>query len=147
MRVYLDICCLKRPFDDQSQVRVATETAAVLGILAKSEDGGLVAVCSPAHRFENAMNPDTRRAAAVNEWLKERMFTGGAPPSVLTDFQRLRASGLGQFDALHVAWAIALKADVFLSVDDRLLSRASREVTGTGVRFLDPLAFAKELGP
>jgi hypothetical protein len=22
MRVYLDICCLKRPFDDQSQERV-----------------------------------------------------------------------------------------------------------------------------
>jgi len=28
MRVYLDICCLKRPFDDQSQERVRLESEA-----------------------------------------------------------------------------------------------------------------------
>jgi hypothetical protein len=34
MRLYLDICCLKRPFDDQAQPRVRIETEAVLGLLA-----------------------------------------------------------------------------------------------------------------
>lgn len=29
MKVYLDICCLKRPFDDQSQPRIAVESAAI----------------------------------------------------------------------------------------------------------------------
>jgi hypothetical protein len=147
MRVYLDICCLKRPFDDQGQVRIAAETAALLGILAKADGGGLVAVCSPAHRFENALNPDARRAAAVNEWLKERVFVGTIPSVVPVEFRRLRSNGIGQFDALHVAWAIALKADVFLSVDDRLLARATREVRDSSIRFLDPLAFTKELSP
>ena len=34
MRLYLDICCLKRPFDDQAQPRIRIETEAVLGLLA-----------------------------------------------------------------------------------------------------------------
>lgn len=33
MRVYLDVCCLNRPFDDQSQPRVRLETQAVLLVL------------------------------------------------------------------------------------------------------------------
>lgn len=33
MRVYLDICCLKRPFDDQSQPRIHLEAEAVLALL------------------------------------------------------------------------------------------------------------------
>ena len=34
MRIYLDMCCLKRPFDDQSQPRIRLETEAVLSLLA-----------------------------------------------------------------------------------------------------------------
>ena len=37
MLLYLDICCLKRPFDDQAQPRVRLETEAVLGLLAEEE--------------------------------------------------------------------------------------------------------------
>ena len=33
MRIYLDTCCLNRPFDDQSQDRVRSEAAAVSEIL------------------------------------------------------------------------------------------------------------------
>jgi hypothetical protein len=33
MRVYLDMCCLKRPFDDQSQPRIHLESEAVLALL------------------------------------------------------------------------------------------------------------------
>lgn len=29
MKIYLDVCCLNRLFDDQRQFRVSTETAAV----------------------------------------------------------------------------------------------------------------------
>ena len=33
--IYLDACCLNRPFDDQSQPRVHLESEAVLIILAR----------------------------------------------------------------------------------------------------------------
>ncbi len=35
MKIYLDTCCLNRPFDDQSQERIRLETEAVMIILAR----------------------------------------------------------------------------------------------------------------
>jgi len=33
MRIYTDVCCLNRPFDDQSQDRIRIESEAILAIL------------------------------------------------------------------------------------------------------------------
>lgn len=38
MLLYLDMCCIKRPFDDQSQPRIRLESEAVLGLLAAESD-------------------------------------------------------------------------------------------------------------
>ncbi|BAY02118.1 hypothetical protein ACOWPH_21415 [Anabaena sp. PCC 7938] len=32
-RIYLDVCCLNRPFDDQTQWRTRLETEAILEII------------------------------------------------------------------------------------------------------------------
>ena len=53
MTIYLDMCCLKRPFDDQTQPRIALETAAVLAILQAVAGGRANAVRSLAHQLEN----------------------------------------------------------------------------------------------
>ena len=39
MKLYLDLCALKRPFDDQTQERIASETHAVLAIMGRIERG------------------------------------------------------------------------------------------------------------
>jgi hypothetical protein len=39
MRVYLDACCLNRPFDDRSQDRIRLEAEAVLAIIERVETG------------------------------------------------------------------------------------------------------------
>ena len=59
MRLYLDICCLKRPFDDQAQPRVRIETEAVLGLLA-ADGPGMGFVRSVGHDLENDQNPVAR---------------------------------------------------------------------------------------
>lgn len=33
MKVYLDVCCLNRPFDDQTQDRIRIESESILTIL------------------------------------------------------------------------------------------------------------------
>jgi hypothetical protein len=38
MLLYLDMCCMKRPFDDQSHPRFRLESEAVLGLLAAESD-------------------------------------------------------------------------------------------------------------
>lgn len=39
LRIYLDACCLNRPFDNQTQTRIALETQAILSILRQCESG------------------------------------------------------------------------------------------------------------
>jgi predicted nucleic acid-binding protein len=43
-RVYLDMCSLKRPFDDHRQPRVREEAAAVADIVARAEAGEIAQV-------------------------------------------------------------------------------------------------------
>jgi len=38
IRVYMDVCCLNRPFDDQSEDRIKMESEAVLMILNRCLD-------------------------------------------------------------------------------------------------------------
>jgi predicted nucleic acid-binding protein len=145
LKVYLDICCLKRSFDDQSQPRIAVESAAVLAVLVAAERGAIELLRSAAHYAENAADPGSERRAALNRWLE-----AGAPPETATDavrdrFAVFRRAGIGQMDALHLAWAEHLGADVLLTTDDRLASKAARLAHTLRVRVMNPVIFAKEL--
>lgn len=71
MKVYLDVCCLKRPFDDQTQPRIRMETEAVLRLLAEGS-ARFTFVRSSAHDLENDQNPLPWRAERVRFWLAER---------------------------------------------------------------------------
>lgn len=57
-RVYLDVCALGRPFDDQTQMRIRLETDAVDLILSYVTAGGLTLIVSPVHIVEIEANPD-----------------------------------------------------------------------------------------
>ena len=145
MRIYLDICCLKRPFDDQSQPRIAVETAAVISLLKLCDDGSLEALRSSAHDLENALNSDARRAASVANWLADRPEPPINTPGVSSNLSRLRTAGFGPFDALHLAWAWELRADAFLTTDDRLISRAGRLTEALPFRIMNPTSIVEEL--
>ena len=71
MKLYLDVCCLKRPFDDQTQPRIRMETEAVLSLLAEGAVQ-FTLVRSVAHDLENDQNPLPWRAERVRAWLAER---------------------------------------------------------------------------
>jgi hypothetical protein len=68
-RVYLDMCSLKGPFDDQRQARVRAEAAAVAAILAQAEADEIVLVRSPAHLVENEANPREDHRLATALWI------------------------------------------------------------------------------
>jgi hypothetical protein len=70
MRIYLDMCCLKRPFDDQSQPGIRLETEAVLALLA-AESATVDFIRSPALRLENRQNPIRVRVLGVAELAEE----------------------------------------------------------------------------
>jgi hypothetical protein len=60
-RIYLDTCCLNRLTDDQAQVRIREEAAAVERILRETRRGAIEWVSSEAIFDEVERNPDTEK--------------------------------------------------------------------------------------
>jgi len=65
MRIYLDVCCINRPFDDIGQDRIRIESEAVLTILTHSYNKEWVLLNSKIIDFEIAMIPDDDRRQKV----------------------------------------------------------------------------------
>ncbi len=61
MLVYLDTCSIQRPFDDQSQIRIALESEAVLRTIQLVEQGDLDLLSSETLLLETEQNPHSRR--------------------------------------------------------------------------------------
>lgn len=55
--VYLDVCCLNRPFNDQTQDRIRLESAAVLTVLKRVGYGQLLLIGSTAIQAEIEQEP------------------------------------------------------------------------------------------
>ena len=145
MRAYLDLCALKRPFDDQTQSRIRLEANALLELLAASPER-VTFVHSRAHDVENIQNPIRCRAARV----AARLESATTPPDPKTEDLVRRTSelmpfGFRNFDALHVACAELAEADVFVTTDDRLLRLANRHATLLRVRAVDVVTLAREV--
>ena len=51
-RIYLDVCALCRPFDDQQQIRIRLESSAVELILAHVRQKEVALIVSPVHHRE-----------------------------------------------------------------------------------------------
>ncbi len=143
--VYLDACCLNRPFDDQTQDRIRLEAEAVLLILAHSERGDWRWVGSEVLDFEIHQIPDPERRHRVQLLLQHTTATVALDSDVVQRGTELEALGFGAYDALHLACAEQAGVEVFLSTDDRLLRRARRLGEQLQVRVENPLSWMKEI--
>jgi hypothetical protein len=68
MLLYLDLNCFNRPFDDQSQVRIAKEAQAVFSILERIENGTDQLTWSAVLTFENSQHPLEDRRDEIARW-------------------------------------------------------------------------------
>lgn len=143
-RVYLDACCVNRPFDDQRQGRIRLEAEAVLLTASLFARPDWIWVGSDVLRFELAKNPDPDRRAQAEAFVRrvEEWVTVGEPE--LTRGRQLEAVGFNAFDALHLACAETGRADLFLTTDDDLIRVAGRRATAIHVRVANPLRWFEE---
>lgn len=144
VRAYLDICALKRPFDDQTQARIRLEADAVLELLAATAER-VTFVHAVAQDLENAQNPLTWRAARVADWLTALPRVDANADNLARRTQELMALGFRNFDAFHVACAELANADVLATTDDRLLTLSQRHAGLLAVRVIDVVTLAQEV--
>ena len=137
--VYLDVCALCRPFDDQSFVRVRMESDAVKLILQSTRDGLLQLVLSPVHYREIGAFPDVvERVELLGVINSLGQKIKADPVTTRKRAEELIHHGLGIADATHVAFAESVSAD-FITCNDKLLKRCQK--IGLVIWCGDPLEF------
>ncbi len=141
MRVYLDNCCFNRPFDDQDTLTVRMETEAKLQVQSMIKSGALDLGWSYVLDFENAANPFEERRKEIQRWRELADQQVKETPDILSDMREAITAGLKPLDALHMACAVALSCEVFLTVDKNILRKIS---VFKGMRVLNPIDFAME---
>ena len=142
MTIYLDVSCLNRPFDDQSQDRIRRESEAVLEIFDEIDAGIWMHVSSRMAEIEvEAIDEEVRRRRVLQLLPESKMELTDA---VLARAREFVLQGLAAADAVHIAAAEALAADVLLTCDDRLVRRANRLADELNVRVANPIDWLKE---
>ena len=140
MRIYLDACCLNRPFDDQSQDRIRLEAEAVVLILLRVHAGVLRWVSSEVVDYEIDLTPDSGRRARVS--LLARTANERVAVEEVDALRGVELEGLGfrTFDALHLACAERAAVDLFLTTDDKGVRLAARRADAVRVPVKNPLS-------
>ena len=145
MKVYLDVSCLNRPFDDQNQARIRIETTAVTLIFERIDAGTWGHVSSEMAVIEIDAITDTDRQNLVKVLLPESESIMKLTDATFQRAAELQGLGFKPADAVHVAAAERAKADVLLSCDDRLCRLAKRLRRGLQVRVANPVDWLKEV--
>jgi predicted nucleic acid-binding protein len=145
MKIYLDVCGLNRPFDDQTQDRIHLEAEAILAVLNYSRISGWSVIGSDAIDFEIGRMPDHDKRLKVQILSTLHDIHVKVDAVVERRAMELKQLGLKALDALHVSCAERAKAEVFLTTDDHLLSKAVQNKKILKVKVENPLRWVTEV--
>jgi predicted nucleic acid-binding protein len=143
LRIYVDLNCFNRPFDDQRQTRVAEETAAVFVVLQRIVDNLDQLVWSEVLSFENSQHPLRDRSNEIARWTNEATELVVIDDLTRSLANQLTADGIKPLDAAHLACAELSKCEYFLTCDDRLIRMAGRSNQNIKVR--NPIEYLTEM--
>lgn len=144
-RIYLDVCCLNRPFDDQRQDRIRLESEAVLLILQRCEASEWQWISSAVVEDEVNKTPDRDRRQRVTSILSGAHVFIALTATEVKRAQAFKTFGFRTYDALHLACAEQAGVDVFLTTDDSVIRTAIRHAEQLGIRVANPVAWLLEV--
>ena len=142
MRIYLDNCCLNRPFDDQANIRIRLETEAKLYIQEKIINREIELAWSYIIDYENHFNPFEERRTTIDKWKSRAIVDIEEATDIIDNARSIQNLGVKSKDALHVACAIEARCDYFFSTDDMLLKKLSGF---DKIKALNPISFLNVL--
>jgi hypothetical protein len=143
MKIYLDLCCLKRPFDNQSDERIRLETVALESVLRACRNGNHELVWADPLDVENEDDANPERRSFVVQVRASAVLTIPHNPPIELRAVAWNNMGVRLLDALHLASAEVGNADYFGTTDDVLLKRASR--MPTPLRIVSLIDLVREL--
>lgn len=144
MKIYLDVCCLCRPFDDQLVPRIRYESEAVIAILNRcSRDWELV--WSSAITYEVAKIADHDKKHYISTFAAKTSINILVDMAIKERAAVLMNLGVKALDALHVACAERAGAGVFITTDDTLKNIMSHHSDIPILRIVNPAEWYEEV--
>jgi predicted nucleic acid-binding protein len=139
MRIYLDVCCSNRPFDDQDDDKIRLESEAVKAIIKKAIKGDVVIVGSDVvdYEIDNMSNLDRKDAVALLCSTASEMQE--LNDDIVARAREIEKIGIDTLDALHIASAEKANADIFFTVDDAIVKKYTATKSKFHVQILNPL--------
>jgi predicted nucleic acid-binding protein len=145
MKIYLDACCLNRPFDDQRQPRVRLEAEAILLIMQKLHQREWDWISSDVLVYELGQTEDTERRERLLLLAGQSHQKVETTEKILASAEKLESSGFDSYDAIHLASAENAKADIFLTTDDNLQKVANRNKKLLSCVVTNPVKWLEEV--
>jgi len=139
IKIYLDVCCLNRPFDDQTQDRIRLETEAIVTILKYVELGKILLINSDVILYEISKIPNLERKEKVFSLISKAQIYIEFNQKILDRAKEIQKLGIKSYDALHVACAEEAESDIFLTTDDKLLKKLKKNKLKIKVKVDNPL--------
>jgi len=139
IKIYLDVCCLNRPFDDQTQDRIRLETEAIVTILKYVELEKILLINSDAIFYEISKIPNLERKEKVFSLISKAQIYIEFNQKILDRAKEIQKLGIKSYDALHVACAEEAESDIFLTTDDKLLKKLKKNELKIKVKVNNPL--------
>ncbi len=143
MKVYLDVCCLCRPFDDQTINRIHMEAEAIKEILMRcTQDWTLVT--SDAVSFEISRIPDRTRMKKVQNFMDLATEHVAITKTVARRYHECVEKGIDSADALHLACAESAGA-ALLTTDDTIIKVIKRYRNQITIDVKNPVEWLMEV--
>ena len=141
-KIYMDMCCFNRPYDDQQQTRIHLESLSKLHLQHMITTGELDFVWSFVLEYENSRNPFQLRKETIRKFSYRcvQYIDESHADCIAKTAKTIMKSGVKEKDALHVACAIFASCDYFLTTDDRLLKYRTSQL-----KIINPTQFINDM--
>jgi predicted nucleic acid-binding protein len=126
MKIYFDVCCLCRPYDDFSQARVYIESEAVLAIMKLCKSADWSFATSEVIDTELLQMRDRKKLANVIALCQQASDFLSVTEESRNLAKEFRKKKLKFFDSEHLAVAEVNGYDVLLTTDDNFLKAAQK---------------------
>ena len=144
MQIYLDTCCLNRPFDEQTAEKVILETEAILGIIDRCEtenDWSFFSSDVLDDEISRIVYPvKKQKVLALYHSSSTHIDLNDAMIEQAKMYERF---GLRPYDALHLSCAEFAQADALLTIDKKFIRQANQIKLKT--RVVNPLVWLMEV--
>jgi predicted nucleic acid-binding protein len=139
-RIYLDNCCLNRPYDDQSNFNIHLEAEAKIFIQNEILNKAYELAWSFIMDYEISSNPFHDRRLAFLNWKKIAVVDIDPITEILNKGKDLMKLNIHRKDALHIACAIKAECEYFITTDTKILNKEISEI-----KLINPLDFLRQL--